>query len=928
MSWSRDRVVARCERLSRVAGLQHGVSRAAEACRLREGLEALEPRVLLAASPSQIGTALDLPDGVSVSFTGDSAAAQTRQLNTTGGLLGLPSGRDSDFLIFSTGRASDVDTLANTASSQGTDLGADGPNGDTATISFSLSVPASSRTQKLKFDFMFLSEEYPEYVGSQFNDFFSITVNGVEIARDQNGSAISVNNVFFDGSLSTTGTFFDGRTALLTASYTIPSGVAAVDVVISIGDVGDGIYDSAALIDNVRFETSQLVWLNFEGSQVTLGGVSWTQPAFQPTDLRYADNSGRSQIIDTVFNYVRSRYDGLDISFTLSRPTSGDYSALHIGGKDTPLNKNPNATLFGRAQSVDVGNQNRSDVAVVFSGVYGTFYAGDTPETVTERLGSTISHELGHILGLRHVDNAYVDEIMKKNAPRDPKSIFHDRLLNLPAAENWPDGADMQNPLVYLRSVLGTTNGTSQLTFAFNALKNFISKFFVFDLGGTPIYDVQIGTYDPGAVVNGELEADIAPQIRTIANLNAPQHLQLSDFSGGDRFFLIGSTRPGGPRNITTGVLDASKRPSLETAAVSLTADQGGTQRLTLYRVGANGRLTTFARPTLALSPFTSITYLPSGGGTFRTDTGQRYRVALTGPGRAGVILDDPDGNGRGGIAQVVLENTTVKSSLAVTGAATSIGAITGRAIGSIAAPRADLAGAGVTLTGWLGSLRVRNVLNGADVTAAGRRNQATTITLGSVGDGSVIAVSSMLRTFTSRTVGDAEILAPVAGDVTVTGDFSGRLRITDGRVGKAAMGAFRVTGTMADARVEVAIGNVASIRAGGLVDSTIRIGAFGSNLPTSPLQLLGSRLGELAVVGRRTLPDSWSNSSVVVSTIGKLTVVDPASINAGAIVADTIRTAVITTVQDGGQKTRISRNNLTRPNQTFAAASLLVTIL
>ena len=120
-------------------------------------LQALEPRLLLSASPTDIARALDLPDGVAATYSGDTAAVQMRALNTTAGLLGFPSGRDEDFLLLSSGVASDMDTLANTSGSQGTDLGTYGTAGDTGTISFTLAVPVSTQQQKFKFDFMFLS---------------------------------------------------------------------------------------------------------------------------------------------------------------------------------------------------------------------------------------------------------------------------------------------------------------------------------------------------------------------------------------------------------------------------------------------------------------------------------------------------------------------------------------------------------------------------------------------------------------------------------------------------------------------------------------------------------------------------------------------------------------------------------------------------
>ncbi|MFW6125258.1 MAG: choice-of-anchor L domain-containing protein, partial [Pirellulales bacterium] len=51
--------------------------------------------------------------------------------------------------------------------------------------------------RSVRFDFGFGSEEFPEYVGSSFNDAFAVFLDGEQIAFDANGRPITVNNNAF-----------------------------------------------------------------------------------------------------------------------------------------------------------------------------------------------------------------------------------------------------------------------------------------------------------------------------------------------------------------------------------------------------------------------------------------------------------------------------------------------------------------------------------------------------------------------------------------------------------------------------------------------------------------------------------------------------------------------------------------------------------
>ncbi|HET9666486.1 MAG TPA: Ig-like domain-containing protein, partial [Desertimonas sp.] len=175
----------------------------------------------------------------------------------------------SSFAILTSGDAS----LAATPNSDG-GSGADdgGPNvrGDTdfdvTILKVDLAVP--SDVNCLRLDLAFYSEEFPEFVGSQYNDAFiaeldtsTWTTSGSEItapdnfAFDPDGNVISINStgVAAMSAENAAGTTYDGATALLQAGTPITAGPHSV--YLSIFDQGDHSLDSAVFVDNLRLLT-------------------------------------------------------------------------------------------------------------------------------------------------------------------------------------------------------------------------------------------------------------------------------------------------------------------------------------------------------------------------------------------------------------------------------------------------------------------------------------------------------------------------------------------------------------------------------------------------------------------------------------------------------------------------------------------------
>ncbi len=133
---------------------------------------------------------------------------------------------------------------------------------DMTQIVLRLRVPANA--EGLAFDFIFLSTEYPEWVGDIYNDTFYAmmkdeTANGPRnnISFDTNNKAITVNNDFFTpGAQDLSGTGYEGSDASSTPWLTTRAPVepgSQIEIIFSIHDEGDGVLDSAVVIDNFRW---------------------------------------------------------------------------------------------------------------------------------------------------------------------------------------------------------------------------------------------------------------------------------------------------------------------------------------------------------------------------------------------------------------------------------------------------------------------------------------------------------------------------------------------------------------------------------------------------------------------------------------------------------------------------------------------------
>mmetsp|Transcript_2368 Transcript_2368/g.5444 ORF Transcript_2368/g.5444 Transcript_2368/m.5444 type:complete len:367 (-) Transcript_2368:910-2010(-) len=197
-----------------------------------------------------------------VQFSGDEGQIGTF---TDGDMVtGLSTG-----IVLTTGSISSI-TSENTDTATTTSLGGSGDADLDALLSglftfdsVSLSFDFVTDAETVSFAYVFASEEYNEFVGSQFNDIFAFFVNGENCAMvPESNDPVSVNSInagsnsqFFldnaDGSMSFE---FDGYTTVLQCiANPIPGATNTLKVVIA--DVSDEVYDSAVFLLGDSFVT-------------------------------------------------------------------------------------------------------------------------------------------------------------------------------------------------------------------------------------------------------------------------------------------------------------------------------------------------------------------------------------------------------------------------------------------------------------------------------------------------------------------------------------------------------------------------------------------------------------------------------------------------------------------------------------------------
>jgi hypothetical protein len=111
-------------------------------------------------------------------------------------------------------------------------------------------LPPGATALKLEYDWNFFSEEFLEYCGSQYQDFFKVTFGETQLQLTKIDDLCSMPPVPADVSFDKGGVYMTGW---LTQSIDITALAGTTDVLtFAAGDVGDSIFDTVILVDNAR----------------------------------------------------------------------------------------------------------------------------------------------------------------------------------------------------------------------------------------------------------------------------------------------------------------------------------------------------------------------------------------------------------------------------------------------------------------------------------------------------------------------------------------------------------------------------------------------------------------------------------------------------------------------------------------------------
>lgn len=190
----------------------------------------------------------------------------------------------------------------------------------------------------VKFKYVFASEEYPEFVGTQFNDAFAFFITGPGIPGGSQNMAIipgtnqpvAINNVNHlsntmyyqdngDGSQSPYNTDpyyvqYDGFTVPLEAVSKVECG-ETYHLIIAVADVGDAIYDSGIFLEKNSLNSLQPVQVSYELSSDPYGdGQTMAQGCTSAEITIERSGSQLNQSLTIPISLGGTAVEGLDYS--------------------------------------------------------------------------------------------------------------------------------------------------------------------------------------------------------------------------------------------------------------------------------------------------------------------------------------------------------------------------------------------------------------------------------------------------------------------------------------------------------------------------------------------------------------------------------------------------------------------------------------
>ena len=203
-----------------------------------------------------------------VSYVGDNNQAGTYTgFNLNSSSASSPNVSLSDGILLTSGTANipNTNTISNfgTATSTGSSTTISTITGlttnDANSISFSFTV--GSGITSISSNFIFGSDEFPEYAGTSFADGFAFVVDGINYAKFSDGTNVSLatlgsNANLLDNTAGIYGIEYDGFTLALGIVGILNSSLTEHTLEIVIADTGDSVLDSGVFLSALSAGTS------------------------------------------------------------------------------------------------------------------------------------------------------------------------------------------------------------------------------------------------------------------------------------------------------------------------------------------------------------------------------------------------------------------------------------------------------------------------------------------------------------------------------------------------------------------------------------------------------------------------------------------------------------------------------------------------
>jgi Hint domain len=235
-----------------------------------------------------------------------------------------------------------------------------------------LNVDFTTSANLMTMRFVFSSEEYPEYIGSQFNDVIGVWINGTNVPISIGTGQTGVNNIngntqpnlYVSNTTDAFNTEMDGFT--VTLSLTIPVNPNVVNSIrIGIADVADSQFDSNLLIAADSVQTHLVA----QDDQITI----YNDHVFKPENRTF----------DVLGNDIRQSGATLTITHINGISVSAGQTVTLATGQKITLNGDGTFTILADGNTEKFGftytvqdNLGNTDTAIVTLNSIPCFVAG------------------------------------------------------------------------------------------------------------------------------------------------------------------------------------------------------------------------------------------------------------------------------------------------------------------------------------------------------------------------------------------------------------------------------------------------------------------------------------------------------------------------------------------------------------------------